>query len=173
MERIIWDDYFMTMALWTRTRSPDESTRHGCVIVNNKNKILSIGYNGYAHGVDESKMPKTRPEKYPPILHADENAVLNSNESLDRATMYITGTPCEHCWAQIIQKGISRVVYGPVGFNKNSQYNSCDPEKNQVIKNMLENQNIKIVKWQPNNLNLILLELTSLTNLIKENYYGV
>ena len=166
MERITWDDYFSIMALFVRTRSPDESTRHGCVIVDDKNKIVSIGYNGYAHGVDESKMPKTRPEKYPPILHADENAILNSNKSLEKATMYITGTPCEHCWAQIIQKGISRVVYGPIGFNKNSQYLSCDPKNNQVIKDMLENQNVEVVKWRPNNLNLIMSEIEKIKDIL-------
>lgn len=165
-ERIGWDDYFMIEALWAKVRSPDTSTQHGCIIVDQSNKPIGQGYNGYSKGIDDSKMPQTRPEKYPPILHADENAILNSNQSLENATMYISGTPCIHCWAQIIQKGISRVVFGPVGFHKESKYNDLDPRTNPVILDMLENHDIEIVQWEPKNLQLILEELDRIRQLI-------
>jgi dCMP deaminase len=139
------------------------------VIVGSDNKVISVGYNGYPHRVDETKMPQTRPEKYPPILHADENAILNSNKSLDGATMYITGTPCIHCWAQIIQKNIGRVVYGPVGFHKDSPFNNLIPEEHELLKDMLENHNIEIVKWIPQSATLIMRELEEIMQLVIEN----
>ena len=45
-----WDQYFMAMAHLASVRSHDEQTQVGCVIVNNKNHIISVGYNGFPAG---------------------------------------------------------------------------------------------------------------------------
>ena len=164
-ERVCWDDYFMVEALWAKVRSPDTSTQHGCIIVNTNNQPMGQGYNGYPKGVDDSKMPQTRPEKYPPILHADENAILNSNESLEGATMYITGPPCVHCWAQIIQKGISRVAYRPIVSTSSKSPHLKDSPDNKLIQDMLENQRIEVVKWIPKDPDLIQKELELITQM--------
>ena len=44
---INWDDYFMFLAKLSAERSKDPSTQVGACIVNNENKIISIGYNGF------------------------------------------------------------------------------------------------------------------------------
>jgi dCMP deaminase len=49
------------------------------------------------------------------VLHAEANAiskVARSNNSSDRATLYVTASPCLECSKLIIQAGIKRVVYG-------------------------------------------------------------
>jgi len=43
-DRLSFDDYYMIMALWSKVRSPDESTQHGCIIVGKDGSILSWGY---------------------------------------------------------------------------------------------------------------------------------
>ncbi|MDD2374773.1 MAG: cytidine deaminase, partial [Eubacteriales bacterium] len=43
---ISWDEYFMGIALLAARRSKDPSTQVGACIVNQQNKILSVGYNG-------------------------------------------------------------------------------------------------------------------------------
>lgn len=165
--RLSWDDYFMTQALWAKARSPDVSTQCGCIIVNNRGCIVGQGYNGYPRGVDDDKMPQTRPEKYPPILHSEENAILNSTGDLEDATLYVSGPPCTHCWAHIIQKGIKRVVYGPITTSPKGPYTDAKLETvNQVVLDMLENQDIEVVRWIPQDINLIRTELEDVRMLI-------
>jgi deoxycytidylate deaminase len=150
----------MIQALWVKVRSPDGSTQCGCVIVDKRGRLIGQGYNGYPRNIDDNKMPQTRPEKYPPILHSEENAILNSTGDLEGATIYVTGPPCIHCWAHIIQKGIKRVVYGPVTTSPSGLYaNAQLDSQNRVVKDMLENQDIEVVKWTPNNYGLIQEEL--------------
>lgn len=161
--RIDWDDYFMVQALWAKVRSVDSSTQHGCVLIDERGRVIGQGYNGYPRGVDDSKMPQTRPEKYPPILHSEENAILNSTGDLEGATLYVTGPPCTHCWAHIIQKGIKRVVYGPITTSPRGPYTNGP---NQVVDDMLENQDIEIVRWVPDNCLLIKQELEIVRTLV-------
>lgn len=166
-KRLCWDDYFMVEALWAKVRSPDTSTQCGSIIVNRNKQVVGQGYNGYVKGIDDSKMPQTRPAKYPPLLHSEENSILNSNGSLEGATLYVTGPPCVHCWAHIIQKGIKRVVYGPITTSSKGSYTDAKiGELNQVVKDMLENQDIEVVKWVPKNVRLIKEELELITQLV-------
>jgi dCMP deaminase len=158
--RVVWDDYFMVQALWAKVRSPDTSTQCGCILVDERGRIVGQGYNGYPSGVDDDKMPQTRPEKYPPILHSEENAILNAIGNLEGATVYVTGPPCTHCWAYIIQVGIKRVVYGPIITSPNGPYTDARLDGvNQVVEDMLENQDIEVVEWVPDNQELIQEEL--------------
>lgn len=165
--RVNWDDYFMIQALWAKVRSPDASTQCGCILVDKRGRPIGQGYNGYPSKVDDSKMPQTRPEKYPPILHSEENAILNATGNLEGATAYITGPPCTHCWAHIIQKGIKRVVYGPITTSPKGSYTDAKLDgPNQVVKDMLENQDIEVVRWIPDNQLLIKAELESIRRLV-------
>ncbi|MFU8786176.1 MAG: deoxycytidylate deaminase, partial [Candidatus Izemoplasmataceae bacterium] len=49
--------------------------------------------------------------KYPYVVHAEPNAILNSTVSLDEATLYVTLFPCHECAKLIIQSGIKEIVY--------------------------------------------------------------
>lgn len=165
--RLVWDDYFMVQTLWSKVRSPDGSTQYGCIIVDKRGRPVGQGYNGYPRNIDDSKMPQTRPEKYPPILHSEENAISNSVGDIEGATLYVTGPPCTHCWAHIIQKGIKRVVYGPVTTSSKGAYVDAKVDGfNQVVKDMLENQNIEVVRWKPDNFMLIREELGDILRII-------
>lgn len=165
--RIDWDDYFMIQAFWAKVRSPDVSTQCGCVIVNSRGRIIGQGYNGYPRKVDDGKMPQTRPEKYPPILHSEENAILNSTGDLKDATLYVSGPPCIHCWAHIIQTGIKRVVYGPITTSPEGIYDDARLDNlNKVVIDMLENQDIEVVRWIPDKRMTIMEELRSIEQLI-------
>lgn len=165
--RLVWDDYFMVQALWSKVRSPDGSTQYGCIIVDKRGRPVGQGYNGYPRNIDDSKMPQTRPEKYPPILHSEENAISNSVGDIEGATLYVTGPPCTHCWAHIIQNGIKRVVCGPVTASSKGAYVDAKVDGfNQVVKDMLENQNIEVVRWKPDNFTLIQEELEDILQII-------
>ena len=111
-----WDHYFMSIAELTALRSKDINTKVGSVIVDNENKIKSIGYNGFPTGIDESKIPKGREgnpidTKYPYVVHSEANALLNGNNDYKDCTIYTTLFPCNECAKLICQSGIKRVIY--------------------------------------------------------------
>ena len=45
-----WDDYFMGVAMLSAMRSKDPSTQVGACIVNESNRIVGMGYNGFPAG---------------------------------------------------------------------------------------------------------------------------
>ncbi|MGD9909355.1 MAG: cytidine/deoxycytidylate deaminase family protein [Candidatus Izemoplasmatales bacterium] len=113
---ISWDDYFMGVAHLSSLRSKDESSQVGACIVNQKNHIVGIGYNGFPNGCEDDAFPWEREgdfldTKYPYVVHAEPNAILNSSVSLDGAKMYVTLFPCNECAKLIIQSGIREVIY--------------------------------------------------------------
>jgi dCMP deaminase len=113
---ISWDKYFMGVALLSAMRSKDPSTQVGACIVNNKKRIVGIGYNGFPYGVEDDIFPWENGDdflnsKYPYVVHAEPNAILNSTVSLDNSTLYVTLFPCNECAKLIIQSGIKEVVF--------------------------------------------------------------
>ena len=114
---ISWDEYFMGIALLSAMRSKDENTQVGACIVNDENKILSLGYNGMPIGCPDSEMPWKRSgapldTKYMFVCHAEFNAILNSPApSLKGAKIYTTLFPCNECAKAIIQCGITEIIY--------------------------------------------------------------
>lgn len=105
-----WDLRFLEMAKLVATWSKDPSTGIGAVITNDKNRIISLGFNGYPRGIKDEGM-ENREEKLAKVLHAEVNAVLFSNRDLTGHTIYIYPLlPCSQCMSIIIQSGITRIV---------------------------------------------------------------
>ena len=78
-----WDEYFMGLAIFTSFRSKDPSSKVGAVIVDKNRHIIGTGYNGFIAGIDESHFQWEREgnflsTKYPYVVHAESNAILNS-----------------------------------------------------------------------------------------------
>lgn len=114
---ITWDQYFMGIAMLSAQRSKDNHTQVGACIVDEDNKILSVGYNGMPTGCNDDEMPWDREgepldTKYAYVCHAELNAILNYNGgALKGAHLYVTLFPCNECAKAIIQKGIREVIY--------------------------------------------------------------
>ncbi len=114
---ITWDEYFMGIALLSSKRSKDPNTQVGACIVNVSNKIVGIGYNGFPTGCSDEDLPweRTADEmnltKYPYVVHAEANAILNSTKDLHGSRIYVDLFPCNECAKLIIQSGITEVVY--------------------------------------------------------------
>ncbi len=118
MSHISWDEYFMGVALLSAQRSKDPNTKVGACIVNDRNRIIGIGYNGFPYGCNDNEYPwenskdlKFLDTKYPYVVHAEANAILNSTSSLQGATLYVSLFPCNECAKLIIQSGIKHLVY--------------------------------------------------------------
>ena len=112
---ISWDEYFMGIALLAAKRSKDPNTQVGACIVSPENIIISTGYNGLPNGCSDDEFPWEREgeqTKYPFVVHAELNAILNAGGRLLRgARLYVALFPCNECAKAIIQSGISEVVY--------------------------------------------------------------
>ena len=112
---ISWDEYFMGVAKLAAHRSKDPSTQVGACIVSQDNIIISTGYNGMPKGCSDDEFPWDREgeqTKYPFVVHAELNAILNANgRDLRGSRVYVALFPCNECAKAIIQSGVKEVVY--------------------------------------------------------------
>lgn len=118
-----WDEYFMDLAHSVSKRATCDRGRSGCVIVRNK-QILVSGYvgspRGLAHCDDVGHLMKKVTHEDGSVtqhcvrtVHAEQNAITQAARrgmALDKATLYCRMTPCRTCAMLIINCGIERVV---------------------------------------------------------------
>ena len=137
-----WDEYFMGLSLLSSYRSKDPNTQVGACIVNENNKIMSVGYNGFPIGCSDDALPWARTgapleTKYPFVCHAELNAILNSiSRDLRGCTLYVVMFPCNECAKAIIQSGIREVVY------RDNKYPDSDSVKASMM--MLNGAGVKL-----------------------------
>jgi len=107
-----WDSYFIEMAQLVKTRSKDQSTQIGAVIVDPDNKVVSTGYNSFPRGINDNLPERQeRPEKYFWFEHSERNAIYNAGRSLKGCRIFLTcWMPCADCARAIIQVGIIEVI---------------------------------------------------------------
>ncbi|GAB6169775.1 cytidine/deoxycytidylate deaminase family protein [Clostridium carnis] len=149
---ISWDEYFMGVAILAGKRSKDPTTQVGACIVDKENKILSQGYNGLPRGCSDDEFPWGREgevleTKYPYVVHAELNAILNSRGSnLFSSKIYVALFPCNECAKAIIQSGIKEVIY------LSDKYADTDMVK--ASKRLLSAAGVTITKLEPKNKNI-------------------
>ena len=143
-----WDEYFMGLAILSSQRSKDPNTQVGACIVNDENKIVSVGYNGAPIGYDDDKDMTWEREgdflgtKYAYVCHSELNAILNSNTSVKGCKLYVTLFPCNECAKVIIQSGIKEFVY------LSDKYNGT--EGNIAAKKMFDVCGVKYREYKNN-----------------------
>lgn len=122
--RPTWDQYFMTITRQVTERSTCLRAKVGAVIVRDKN-ILATGYNGSPAGlphcydvgclVYRSTTPSGEVEENCfRTIHAEINAITQAAKNgaaIRGADIYITHTPCIHCFKVLINTGIRRIFY--------------------------------------------------------------
>ncbi|MBR3156923.1 hypothetical protein IKF20_00620 [Candidatus Saccharibacteria bacterium] len=124
-----WDEYFMSIAEAVSKKSKDPSSQMGCVIVDDKKRVVSMGYNGLIQGADESKMTLSeRPMKYYFAIHSEMNAVIFAHQDLTGYTIYNRVATCENCLKYCLQAGIKRFVYKELRVHSHT----TDPKKSMT-----------------------------------------
>lgn len=113
---LYWNEYFMSLAHLSAKRSKDPNTQVGACVVNKDKKVVGLGYNGMPYGCNDNEYPWDREgsyseTKYPYVVHAELNAILNSESSLKNCSIYVSLFPCNECSKAIIQSGIRKVYY--------------------------------------------------------------
>ncbi len=153
---ISWEEYFMAMAKLPEQRSKDPNTQVGACIVDNNNRIVSIGYNGFPNNISDDDLPWEREDpdsmlntKYPFVCHAELNAIMNAKgRNLDGCTLYVSLFPCNECTKLIIQSGIKHVIY------YSDKY--ADTESTKASKMMLDKSGVTYEQFQPRNKEIII-----------------
>lgn len=141
-----WDEYFLTITRMVAERSTCTRAKVGAIIVRNKS-ILATGYNGAPAGlphclevgceVYESKNPDGEiVENCFRTIHAEINAIAQAarnGTTIDGADIYVTHTPCIHCFKTIVNTGITRIFYDK-------------PYKLETITGLLERTGVELVQ---------------------------
>ena len=106
-----WDTRFLGLAAHISAWSKDPSSQVGAVFTDG-NRIVSLGYNGFAAGVeDKPERLSDRNCKLNLTIHAEENAMIFAKRDLSGCTVYVTHPPCPRCASKLIQEEVARVVY--------------------------------------------------------------
>lgn len=132
-----WDEYFMLQAMIAAFKSKDPATKVGCVFVDQNNHQITMGYNGFVAGIDESQLPWGKDpsvplefQKYGYVVHSEANAILHSSRSLADSKAYVTLFPCNECAKLIASSKVKEVIY----LSDKHQ----DKESNRIAKKIFE-----------------------------------
>ena len=149
---ITWDEYFMGVAMLAARRSKDPNTQVGACIVSQDNIIISTGYNGLPNGCSDDEYPWEREgeeTKYPYVVHAELNAILNANgRDLRGSRLYVAHFPCNECAKAIIQAGVKEVLY------LSDKY--ADTSATRASKRMMDSAGVAYRQLQPSTKTIVL-----------------
>ncbi len=116
LPNISWDEYFMSIANVASLKSKDPSTKVGACIVDSRNRVVGLGFNGFPRYCNDNNFPLKREgdflnTKYAYVVHAEANAIINSTVDTINCRIYVTLFPCNECAKLIIQSGIKEVIF--------------------------------------------------------------
>lgn len=121
-----WDQLFMEIAMVVSKRSSCINSFIGAVIVTKDNDIISTGYNGSPSGLpncsdldhcvrrDDPHYESGKNLHNCVAVHSEINAILmaaKNGHSTKNSTLYCTHQPCKECAKQIVNSGITEVIY--------------------------------------------------------------
>lgn len=139
--RPTWDETWLAVAHTVARRSLCVRDQVGAVIVNDHNRVVSVGYNGPPAGLSThgrcagwcpraNKLKLGDPPQLDPeyddcySLHAEANALSVCDRSLRvGGTIYITSAVCFGCAKLVANSGLARLVVSlrrPVAPHRNS-----------------------------------------------------
>lgn len=138
-----WDQRFCELAKFVSEWSKDPNAKVGAVVFSKRGGDVSIGYNGFPMGVEDSAERLEDQEiKLEIVVHAEVNALLASGSRAQGSTLYVWGKPvCARCAGSIIQAGIKRVVaLSPDGGDQTSKW----ARSGAIAKQMFEEAGVTV-----------------------------
>lgn len=105
-------NYLIKLAGYIAANSPDEETKVGCILVDDEKQIVCSAFNNFCSGAPE--LPKTRPDKYEYMIHAEVNTILYAASRGVRTldlTLVQTLSPCPNCCRIAYQAGIHEIYF--------------------------------------------------------------
>lgn len=147
MNRVSWNEYFMTIAIDVSKRST--CRRQVGAVITLDNKIKATGYNGSPRGLkhcedmggcirQKNNIPSGTRQEYCRAVHAEQNAIISAateGTSIKGGTIYVNTYPCSICARMLINAEIKKIVY-------------LGDYSDELSKDMLEEAKIKIEKYK-------------------------
>jgi dCMP deaminase len=117
--RLSVDDYFINLALAVSLRGTCVRRQVGCVLVDERDRVLSTGYNGVTSGQPhcvDSPCPGANFASGTGLdeceaLHAEQNAVVYCPNVSWIKTCYVTVSPCVSCVKLLLGTSCRRIVF--------------------------------------------------------------
>jgi dCMP deaminase len=114
------DTYFLRHAVIASQMSTCKRRSVGCVLINERRKILGIGYNGVPSGMPHCNEGHPCPGADAPsgtnlsecfATHAEVNAVIQCRDPYAIDTVYTTTAPCVDCTKFLMNTSAKRIVF--------------------------------------------------------------
>ena len=119
MTRPTNDEYYAAMVRLVASRGTCARRKVGCVLVDDRNRVLATGFNGVApgqqHCIDDpceaasassgSALDMCR------ASHAEQAALLHCHDVMKIKTAYVTASPCSHCTKLLLMTSCERIVF--------------------------------------------------------------
>ena len=131
--RLEWDDYFMSIAFLSSSRSPCNRLHVGCILVKDK-RIISTSYNGFLPNATHNSYIRDNHEQA--TVHAEQNSISDCAKrgtSTQDSTAYITHFPCLNCFKLLSAAGIINIIYAE-DYNNDPYVYTLASESNVTIK---------------------------------------
>lgn len=110
-----WPRRYMELAQHVATWSKDPSTQVGAVLVGRDRREISLGYNGFPPGVEDTEERlRDRATKHLLTQHAERNALDNARFKTRGGLLVTTRFPCHECAKSIVSMGLYCVTCPPV-----------------------------------------------------------
>lgn len=111
------DTYYLNIAEAASERSKCVSLKVGCVLVID-DKIVATGLNGTLRGAKNccDHFPDGYCDKHPAWsqdneIHAEMNAIIQAERSLQGAAAYTMVSPCRNCLKHLLAAGVKLISY--------------------------------------------------------------
>lgn len=111
-----WDRFYLGLAKYYSQASKDPSTKVGVVLVSPNNRVVGLGYNGFAPGVDDTEERYNNRElKYKLVVHGEVNAIISAGHEARGGTLYVYPSfalppICNECCKVAITAGVKTIV---------------------------------------------------------------
>lgn len=128
------DEWLMSVAKLTASRSTCLRRSVGCVMINKRGHIIATGYNGVASGMkhcNEAQIISTSTSEHRQFphachgatspsgtnldgchaLHAEQNALLQCRDVYSIDTCFVTASPCMTCVKLLMNTSCQRIVF--------------------------------------------------------------
>ena len=129
------DEFWLDLVDLVATQSHCLKKKVGCVIVDKKKRLVSMGVNGTLAGMPNKCEDDNGKTIHREVLHAEMNALANADRKISGCTAYLNYSPCENCAKTLLQFGIKRfVIRGEVK----------DQETLDFVKEYLGESNVKV-----------------------------
>jgi len=144
-KQISFDKSMLRKAFEIAEKSPALKRKVGAIIIDNKDNILSTGFNRMFDELKQINCENEKGDSYECVIHAEEDAIMNLIDDQIPNTIYITFTPCMNCSKLIARSGIKRIVCGDshnVNFDLSEIKNGYSPRL------FLSSMGIEIVQYK-------------------------